>query len=253
MRSTLVLSFLSAPLAFAFPSFVQPQKDLVLSVEFAYLWEQRCHRRTCLSGTQNQFESDSSPTRGDLYSSIDEYDNHDARVAYFEPQLKADNISGTVAQGIVEHRVSRWSQSVATNPYFFYGPVPMIISTLVHCFIPGIMANFDPSPPAGYFRSEDDLKILFGFTSDDSGALHYLHSHEQIPQNWFRRPTQYTHADAAPMIVVLGKADRRVLLPGGNMGSTKQYAVPNALLIFPTYFGVLPNFYRKFSDFPYDF
>jgi hypothetical protein len=31
------------------------------------------------------------------------------------------------------------------------------------------------------------------------------------------------------------------------------YAVPNALLLFPTYFGVFPNFYREFSDFPTTF
>jgi hypothetical protein len=34
---------------------------------------------------------------------------------------------------------------------------------------------------------------------------------------------------------------------------TPEYAVPNALLIFPTYFGVFPSFHREFGDFPLNF
>ncbi|KAJ6461290.1 hypothetical protein DFH09DRAFT_1348073 [Mycena vulgaris] len=157
-----------------------------------------------LSGTHNQFEGDSSPVRGDFFTFHG--NNYDVHEPYFKSLLE----------------IERYHQSVATNPYFFYGPVPMVITTLVHMFITGIMANFPPSHPDGYFTPEA-LHSLFGFVADDSGELQYRPGHERIPENWYRRPKDFTHLEAAPQIEALGAADRRTLLPGGNMGEVNTF------------------------------
>ncbi|KAJ6520891.1 Chloroperoxidase [Mycena vulgaris] len=164
-----------------------------------------------LSGTHNQFEGDSSPVRGDFFTFHG--NNYDVHEPYFKSLLEslARNKSDI-----------RYHQSVATNPYFFYGPVPMVITTLVHMFITGIMANFPPSHPDGYFTPEA-LHSLFGFVADDSGELQYRPGHERIPENWYRRPKDFTHLEAAPQIEALGAADRRTLLPGGNMGEVNTF------------------------------
>jgi hypothetical protein len=97
------------------------------------------------------------------------------------------------------------------------------------------MANFGDSRPNGsfpqndtshvdgYFRNEDDLYQLFGFTRDDNGEVAYRSGHEQIPANWYRRSTDYTHLDAAPCLQAMGQADPSIMIPGGNIGETNTF------------------------------
>ncbi|KAJ6621010.1 Chloroperoxidase [Mycena sp. CBHHK59/15] len=172
-----------------------------------------------LSGTHNQFESDSSPTRGDYYQFCG--NNYDIQEPFFEELLNSYNTSG-----IYGLRIRRWEQSVQGNPYFFYGPIEMVVSTLVHFFISGILANFSPSHSDGFFDREG-LQSLFGFTSDAKGKLKYNRGFERIPENWYRRRTDYTHADVAQQLEVLGQKAPKVLMPGGNMGKVNTFTPMN--------------------------
>ncbi|KAJ7025524.1 Chloroperoxidase [Mycena alexandri] len=169
-----------------------------------------------LSGTHNQFESDSSPTRGDYYPFNG--NNFNAQESLFRELLQHNT-----RPGIIEYRIARYNNSVQTNPYFFYGPVEMVISTATFLFTEDIMANFDPSHPEGDL-STAGLLSLFAFISDDAtGHLQYHPGHERIPANWYRRPDPFTHATAAPRLKAMGDADRRVMIPGGNMGEVNTF------------------------------
>ncbi|KAJ7491729.1 hypothetical protein B0H11DRAFT_1859130 [Mycena galericulata] len=176
-----------------------------------------------LDFTHNTFEADSSPTRDDYYVGNN---NYDAQEAYFHALLNRPGLD------IISHRVERFNHSIATNPWFYHGPIPLVISTLVHCFILGMMADFSastPSSPDGIL-TKDILMSFFGFTSTSSSAsdtLHYTPGHERIPDPWYRRPTDYTHANAASCIDAIGRADPRALLPGGNMGAVNGYEPMN--------------------------
>ncbi|KAJ6570915.1 hypothetical protein DFH09DRAFT_818125, partial [Mycena vulgaris] len=184
-----------------------------------------------LTGTHNQFEGDISPTRGDYFNFqhiLSVFENHlplTCSCRGNNHDLHEPSIRSRTASPI---SIERYHQSVATNPYFFYGPVPMVplvqvITTLVRLFIPGMMAHYAPSYPNGHFTTEG-LHSLFGFIADDSGSLQYRPGHERIPENWYRRPTDYTHVNAAPQLEALGTVDRRALLPGGNMGAVDTFA-----------------------------
>ncbi|KAJ7602284.1 Chloroperoxidase [Mycena rosella] len=170
-----------------------------------------------LSATHNHFESDSSPTRGDQYTfNGNNYDAHEPYLKSLVAALKNGS------NGIINHRIERYDHSVATNPYFFYGPAPMGITTLVHLFITNVMANFDPAYPDGHF-SEEGLYSLFGFTPDASGRMQYTPGHERIPENWYRRANDFTFKQAAPQILAFGRAAPHVLVPGGNMGAVNTF------------------------------
>ncbi|KAJ7183262.1 Chloroperoxidase [Mycena filopes] len=170
-----------------------------------------------LSGTHNQFESDSSLTRKDYYPS--KGDNFNVQESAFHSLVQ--NINN--GPGIVAHRIERYYHSRETNPYFYYGPVEMVISTLAHCFFVDIMANFDPSNPDGALPFAG-LLSLFSFIVDDvTGELTYRPGHERIPANWSRRANSYTHVAAAPRLKAMGAADRRVMMPGGNMGEPDSF------------------------------
>ncbi|KAJ7785223.1 Chloroperoxidase [Mycena maculata] len=171
-----------------------------------------------LSGTHNQFESDSSPTRGDSY--LYHGDNYQAQEPYFESLAAKRNASGVI--DFISHRIERYDDSVSKNPYFFYGPIDMVISTLVHLFIQGIMASFPASHPGGFFTA-DGLQTFFGFYPDTSGQPSYRPGYERIPDDWYRRPTDYTHVDAAPHLEALGMAAPRTMIPGGNMGTVNSF------------------------------
>jgi hypothetical protein len=109
-----------------------------------------------LSGTHDQFESDSSPTRCDLYEwyvpaspcSATPYnwcsgDNYSTQPAVFQDLLDilaANPDPRSNLQAIYLHRVRRLRYSIANNPFFFYGPIEMVrMNILQHSGFP--MAN----------------------------------------------------------------------------------------------------------------
>ncbi|KAJ7745882.1 Chloroperoxidase [Mycena maculata] len=180
-----------------------------------------------LNGTHNQFETDTSPTRCDLYecgeNSIVQPDILQNLLDLFaqnqpggQNQMKAD--FDTVGQ----HHVNRIQHSIENNPYFFYGPVQMAVSCVVHLVIPGAMANHSASNPDGYI-SPEGLKSLYGVAPGPDGKLKYNWGTEQIPPNWYRRPLD------APYSPLLGLVDMwtnypQTLIIGGNTNGINTFA-----------------------------
>ncbi|KAF8160227.1 putative oxidase [Mycena galopus ATCC 62051] len=177
-----------------------------------------------LDGTHNQFESDASPTRGDLYQFGN---NYDVQNAFFQelfnrqPPSPSANYNATVMYQQIE---ARFVQSVANNPYFFHGPVEMATSVFTHLFVTASMSNHSATQPDGFLNGEV-LKTMYGMSGPD-GNLTYTHGHEQIPANWYRRAfgDEYTVALAAPQIANMALVAPNVFVVGGNLNGTNSYA-----------------------------
>ncbi|KAJ6484823.1 hypothetical protein C8R45DRAFT_1098968 [Mycena sanguinolenta] len=147
---------------------------------------------TGLSGTHNQFETDSSPTRGDYYQFNG--DNHHLQLPYFQAlyDLPPAGPSANYDLDILfQFRQTRFQQSVSQNPYFFYGPLEMasysqnlIVSGGVHSFIARVFSNHSAEFPDGFLNGEI-LKSIYAITTAPDGTLQYTPGHEQIPVNWY--------------------------------------------------------------------
>lgn len=74
---------------------------------------------TGIAGSHNNYEGDSSPTRGDLYQ---HGTNSDLILSQFKELLDRQPDPATANYDvniIVEHRASRYQQSVSKNPWFY--------------------------------------------------------------------------------------------------------------------------------------
>ncbi|KAJ6476002.1 putative oxidase [Mycena vitilis] len=183
-------------------------------------------RPTGLTGTHNQFESDSSVVRGDYYQFNG--DNYHVQLSYFQGlyNLQPVGNSSDYNLGIIQqHRVNRFHQSVAQNPYFFYGPVQMLISCLAHNFVPALMSNHSAEHPNGYLDGEV-LKSIFSITTSANGTLSYTPGHERLPNNWYRRPflDEYTAVHVIPDFLAMWTRFPETLLIGGNINGVNTYA-----------------------------
>ncbi|KAF8183732.1 hypothetical protein K438DRAFT_1920130 [Mycena galopus ATCC 62051] len=176
-----------------------------------------------LSGTHNQFESDMSPARGDLYQFGNNYDVHNPffQALFDQPQSPGSNYDLSV---LCRHSQTRFEQSVANNPYFVHGPVEMLVSVATHLFVPALMSNHSAAQPDGYLGGEV-LKSFYGMNGPDEN-LSYRHGYERIPDNWFRRPfgQEYTLAIGILDVVKLALAAPDVITVGGNVNGTNSYA-----------------------------
>ncbi|KAI4194513.1 MAG: hypothetical protein LQ350_007720, partial [Teloschistes chrysophthalmus] len=142
-------------------------------------------------------------------------------------------------------RQSRFNDSIATNPYFFF---PQFAGVLVapagFAFPPRMMANHSAKYPEGYLDKET-FKSFFA-VSGTPGQFIYRHGYERIPDNWYKRPIgdEYTIPECVPpfppivktatltaafldsfLIDVLEYAaqDPRLLSVGGNTGTTNSF------------------------------
>ncbi|KAJ6557001.1 Chloroperoxidase [Mycena vulgaris] len=177
---------------------------------------------TGLSGTHNQFESDTSPMRCDLYECGD---NHSAQPLVFADFLellaeRPDPINNLDV--VFLHRRRRREHSIANNPYFFYGPMQMLVSCLTNVFISGMMSNHSTTYPGGYLAPEG-LISLFGMSVESDGTYKYTRGAEQIPPNWYRRPRGDTYL-AGPDLVSLWLTYPDTLVLGGNTNGTNTFA-----------------------------
>ncbi|KAF7311195.1 Aromatic peroxygenase [Mycena kentingensis (nom. inval.)] len=187
------------------------------------------HRPVGLNGTHNQFESDSSATRCDLAEC---YDNSSVNEAAFAAliELFRDAPPGTDYRDILnQHRKNRWEHSVATNPYFFYGPIDMIVSCITHELILSLADFSDPSLPQGRL-DEGILASMYGMhpvPTPDGGPVRYkyLYGTERLPDNWKRRPDTYLYAThGLPDLLRLWTTYPETLLVGGNLGRVNSFA-----------------------------
>ncbi|KAJ7123264.1 Chloroperoxidase [Mycena crocata] len=181
-----------------------------------------------LSGTHNQFEHDASATRCDLYQPGCK-DNYGVQPYIFKrllDRLRENSNPVNNLDIIIEHRRSTYQDSVANNPYFFYGPVEMLISCTTHLLIKGLMSNHSSEYPNGYLSAEG-LKSLYGVHESADGTLEYRWGTEQIPDNWYRRSLVDSYLAPTHSLLELVEMWTRypeTLLIGGNINGTNTFA-----------------------------
>lgn len=92
---------------------------------------------------------------------------------------------------LAEQAARRWNYSVAHNPNFYYGPVTGMVSRNAgYMFLSRLLSNHTQENPDGVLTQEV-FRSFFGVIEDDQGNLEYKEGHERIPQNWFRRSSEY--------------------------------------------------------------
>ncbi|KAJ7027104.1 Chloroperoxidase [Mycena alexandri] len=179
-----------------------------------------------LSGTHNQFESDSSATRCDLYEPgcPDNYtplgDRFGALINLLEqnPDPKAN------FDVIIQHRVNTFHHSVQNNPFFFYGPVQMLVSCIIHTLIPALMSNHSAEYPKGYL-DVDGLSSLYGMNRGRDGQFRYTRN-ERIPENWFGRPRDDPYVGLTyglPDLLQMWTKYPETFIIGGNTGEVNSF------------------------------
>ncbi|CAE6341243.1 unnamed protein product [Rhizoctonia solani] len=181
-----------------------------------------------LSGAHNKFEGDGSPTRSDLY--LNNGDASTMNLEYFKQlydmKPEGDPNANFDYDTIVANRAKRFRTSVSENPHFFYGPITgLFLSPGAHGFIPRLMSNHSTDAPEGVLN-HDTLKSFFGVTGN-SANLTYRRGYERIPDNWYRRPTDYTLVHYSLDIVNAGLKHPEFLAAGGNTGKVNSFAGVN--------------------------
>ncbi|KAI4245550.1 MAG: hypothetical protein L6R42_010153, partial [Xanthoria sp. 1 TBL-2021] len=177
-----------------------------------------------LSGSHNNYESDTSATRGDQYV----FGNNDLLQIPFFQQYYDALLENTPApqqySNLFRFRQSRFNYSIETNPYFFF---PQFAGVLVapagYAFPPAMMSNHSTQYPQGYLDKET-FKSFFAVTGE-SGNFKYQPGYERIPDNWYKRAIGTEYSIPAFLLDVLQFAhqDPRLLSVGGNTGTTNSF------------------------------
>lgn len=141
-----------------------------------------------LVGSHNFIESDSSPTRDDLYVTGNNYAMNLSRFeSWYDMVPEGESYTSEV---MAEYAAKRFHETVAENPYFYYGPFTgMIARNAGYLFITRLFANHSSEHPEGVL-THDVIKSFFGVYGD-KGSFTYREGWEQIPQNWYKVPVDY--------------------------------------------------------------
>ncbi|ESZ98955.1 putative Aromatic peroxygenase [Sclerotinia borealis F-4128] len=177
-----------------------------------------------LSGSHNKYESDTSPTRPDLYLAGQSYD---VEVPLFQKYYDA-LIEGVGAdaqyQGLLDFRIDRHNNSKTTNPYFFSSPFAgVLVSPAGYNFPVRMMSNKSAEFPEGSL-TKSDLMSFFAITGE-SGNFQYAPGHERIPDNWYKRATDDEYSIAGFLADVIDYAEQYppLLDIGGNTGKPNTF------------------------------
>lgn len=177
-----------------------------------------------ISNSHNKYETDTSPTRGDLY----QYDNDYAlQVSQFETLFNLQPDASTANYDIsvlAQERALTFERSIAQNPYFYYGPFTgMAVSNAAHSFIYRFMSNKSEENPEGVLN-QDVLKSFFSI-SGNPGSFVYTPGHEQIPANWYKRAVgdEYGIVYLVTDILYFTSQYPNTLTVGGNTGTVDSF------------------------------
>ncbi|KAL8909766.1 MAG: hypothetical protein Q9171_004911, partial [Xanthocarpia ochracea] len=177
-----------------------------------------------LSGSHNNYEGDTSATRGDLYAA----GNNDLlQLPLFEQYYDA-LLENTPApqqfSALFPFRQARFNHSIHTNPYFFFPQFAgVFVSHAGYAFPPALMSNKSAQYPSGYL-DKATFKSFFGVTGEP-GNFKYQPGYERIPENWYKRAVgdEYTIPDFIFSVLEYAQHDPRLLSIGGNTGTTESF------------------------------
>lgn len=179
-----------------------------------------------LIGSHNKYESDTSPTRGDMYVFGEAYT---VQVPFAEEYLAAIPEQPVGADQLYEDlfpfRQKRFNDSLYGNPDFFFSPFGGILVAPAGFNFPArMMSNKSEEFPEGWL-SRDNFKSFFSLRGE-AGSLQYTEGHEQIPDNWYKRAIgdEYTIAGFLADVINYAEKDPRLLDIGGNIGAPDTFS-----------------------------
>ncbi|TVY23957.1 Aromatic peroxygenase [Lachnellula hyalina] len=177
-----------------------------------------------ISGSHNKYESDASPTRGDLYLNGDDYklQMDQWEDLYARGQANGDSYTLDVLN---EFRSARWDYSLNNNPYFFNGPFTgVLVAPAAYEFIYRFMGNKSAENPEGYLNG-DVLMSFFSMTKNDDGSFTHTPGNERIPDNWYKRAIgdEYSIPLLALDTVAAALEYPKFLSVGGNTGTVNSF------------------------------
>ncbi|EDU47163.1 heme-thiolate peroxidase aromatic peroxygenase protein [Pyrenophora tritici-repentis] len=160
----------------------------------------------------NKFESDSSLTRNDYYTSGG--DNYSFNGTLFANMKKvADRVSGGKfdRNTLSVYRSQRYGESLHENPNFFFGPLSLLLYG-ASSFLYELFPSYGPQGTPNLAT----IKSFYGAVEDPSAEGGWRHVPERIPENWFSRRTPYDVLRVTEEI--LAQYLQAPKLFGGNVG-----------------------------------
>jgi hypothetical protein len=179
-----------------------------------------------ISGSHNKYETDASPTRGDLYVYGQAYDLILSRFQNLYDRGKADDNYDLPL--LTELRYDQFQESIDTNPYFFNSAFAgLLVQPAAYSFIYRFMSNKSAEYPEGKLDGET-LKSFFAIYGDD-GNFEYKRGWERIPDKWYTRnqldayTIPYLSLDTTTAIL----KHPEFASVGGNTGTTNSFTGVN--------------------------
>ncbi|KAJ3858652.1 hypothetical protein EV359DRAFT_87413 [Lentinula novae-zelandiae] len=180
-----------------------------------------------LTGSHNNYETDVSPTRGDLY----EYgDNYDVQLSQFVQLYDLQSSVSDPTQVnydiplLTSFRVTRFQQSIDNNPYFFNAAFSgLAVQPAAYQFTFRLMANKSEEFPEGRL-DRDTLKSFFAISGPDDNLV-YTPGHERIPDNWYKRAIgdEYDFSFFLTELGAIAAANPQFASIGGNTGEADTF------------------------------
>ncbi|KAJ9134364.1 Oxidase [Pleurostoma richardsiae] len=174
-----------------------------------------------LNGSHNIIEGDSSNTRADFYMTGDA---STMVLQQFQDFFEMSDGEGDYNMDLLAARAAlRFNDTVSTNPMFYYGPYTGMIARNAGYIFPGRMfANFSHENTEGVLNKKT-LMSLYA-VEEVNGTLVYNRGYERIPENWYRRPVDYSLIDLNLDVVDWVLKYPELGSIGGNMGSVDSFA-----------------------------
>ncbi|KAH9845358.1 Peroxidase, family 2 [Teratosphaeria destructans] len=172
--------------------------------------------------SHNIIEADSSPTRDDLYVHNNAWTMN---ITHFQEWHDMADANGVISfDSTVKFASKRFNDSVATNPYFYYGPFTGAIARNAgYLFASRILANHTDNGDTAVLNQET-LKSFWAVTTNPDGSLTYTEGHERIPPNWYRRSVSYGVTQINLDVVGMGLRYPELISIGGNTGTVNSFA-----------------------------
>ncbi|CZT22238.1 related to oxidase [Ramularia collo-cygni] len=188
--------------------------------------------KTGISGSHNNYETDSSPCKSDLsqYGSNQKLVLSQFKTLYnAQPDASTANYNLEVLR---EFRGKRYAESIAKNPDFAYLPFGgILVSQAAYTFIYRFMGNKSIEYPSGVLN-KDVLKSFMSITGDDDN-MKWTFGNERIPENWYKRnqADEYSVPYFFSDILYFAETQPEILNIGCNQGQVNTFLPLNTNLL----------------------
>ncbi|PFH61402.1 hypothetical protein XA68_17454 [Ophiocordyceps unilateralis] len=178
-----------------------------------------------ITAGHNFLEADSSNTRADVYESGKVGDNFRLRLSRWIEwyNMSPDPVGNYNLLLMSKRGVKAFEDSKRDNPFFWRGPVSGLFNANgVLALPPALMSNHSGGiNPIGHL-TKDIIKSFYGIYGDEPN-FEYREGWERIPNNWYRRPTDYTLAQWLLEGQAVAAAHPTLFSLGGNIGRVNTF------------------------------